>query len=135
MTTVRATGFLTAGLAILSVTGLALAQTQAAPPATATPPAAAAPAAASTAAKPAAKAAGLKHMAGEVVSVSADSKSLTVKHTGKKKAKELTFSLSGDAAAHVGDFKPGDSVRVGYVQEAGKLVAQTVTHGKAAAKK
>lgn len=133
----KALVFLTAALMVLSVTGLALAQSQTAPPTTATPPTAATPAQPVTppAAKAAAKAAGLKHMAGEVVSVNADTKSLTVKHTGKKKTKDLTFTLTGDALGHLTDYKPGDSVRVAYVDEAGKLVAQSVTHSKHAAKK
>jgi Cu/Ag efflux protein CusF len=121
----KALDFVTAALMILSVTGLALAQSQTTPPATATP----------AAAKLAGKAAGVKHMAGEVVSVNGETKSLTVKHVGKKRAKELTFTLTGDAAGHLTDYKPGDSVRVTYVDEAGKLVAQSVTHSKPAAKK
>jgi len=133
----RAFVLLTAALTILSLTGLAFAQSQTAPPTTATPPAAATPAqpAKPSAAKPAAKTAGVKHMAGQVVSVNADTKSLTVKRTGKKKATELTFTVTGDAAGHLTDYKPGDSVRVAYVDEAGKLVAQSVTHSKQAAKK
>ena len=78
---------------------------------------------------------GLKHMAGEVVSVSADSKTLTVKHTGKKKSKQTTFTVSGDAAAHLGDFKPGDSVRVGYTGDAPNLVARTITTSRHATSK
>jgi Cu/Ag efflux protein CusF len=133
----RALVLLTAALMVLSLTGLALAQSQSAPPTTATPPAATTPAqpAKPSAAKLAGKAAGVKHMVGEVVSVNADTKSLTVKHTGKKRAKELTFTLTGDAAGHLTDYKPGDSVRVAYVDEAGKLVAQSLTHSKHAAKK
>jgi Cu/Ag efflux protein CusF len=127
----RALVLLTAALMTLSLTSLALAQSQTAPPTTNTPPTTATP----PAAKAANKAAGVRHMAGEVVSVNADSKSLTVKQTGKKKAKELTFTLTGDAAGHLTDYKPGDSVRVVYVDEAGKLVAQSVTHSKHAAKK
>jgi len=128
---------LTAALTIFSLTGLVFAQGQTAPPTIATPPTAATPAqpAKPPAAKPAGKVAGVKHMAGEVVSVNADTKSLTVKHRGKKKAKELTFTLTGNAAGHLTDFKPGDSVRVAYVDEAGKLVAQSVTRRKHAAKK
>jgi hypothetical protein len=60
---------------------------------------------------------------------------MTVKHTGKKKTKQLTFTLAGDAAAHMTDFKPGDSVRVGYGGDMGALVAQTVTHKRQAAKR
>jgi hypothetical protein len=78
------------------------------------------------------KAAGLRHMGGEVVSVSSDSRTMTVKHIGRKKTKQLTFTLSGDAAARVADFKPGDSVRVGYVGDMGALVAQSVTHKRRA---
>jgi Cu/Ag efflux protein CusF len=126
----RALVLLPAALMILSLTGLALAQGQAAPPTTNTPPTTTTP----PAAKAANKAAGVRHMVGEVMSVNADSQSLTVKRTGKKKAKELTFTLTGDAAGHLTDYKPGDSVRVVYVDEAGKLVAQSVTHSKHAAK-
>jgi hypothetical protein len=83
--------------------------------------------------RPAGKGAGLRHMGGEVVSVDSDSRTMTVKHVGKKKTKQMTFSLAGDAAAHLADFKPGDSVRVGYMGDVGALVAQTVTHKRRAA--
>ena len=130
-------------LTILSLSALVLAQSQTAPPTTGTPPTTAAPPTAATPAetakpsksKQAAKTAGVRHMAGEVVSMNADTKSITVKHTGKRKAKEQTFTVTGDVAAHLTDFKPGDSVRISYVDEAGKLVAQSVTRGKQAAKK
>lgn len=124
-------------LAILSVSGLALAQGQPAPPATATPPAPAtpAPAPAMPVVKQTLKAAGVKHMLGQVVSANSDTRTLTVRHTSKKRIKEHTFSLTGDAAAHVADYKPGDSVRVTYVDDAGRLVAQSIMPSTRAAKK
>jgi Cu/Ag efflux protein CusF len=127
----RALVLLTAALMVLSLSSLALAQGQTTPPTTAAPPTTTTP----PAAKPATKAAGVKHMTGEVTSVNADTKSFTVKHTGKKKAKPLTFTLGADATGQVTDYKPGDSVRVSYVDEAGKLVAQSVTKAKPAEKK
>jgi hypothetical protein len=67
--------------------------------------------------------------------VNADSKTMTVKHIGKKKTKQMTFTLAGAAAAHAAEFKPGDSVRVGYMDDMGTLVAQTVTHKRRAARR
>jgi sulfite reductase alpha subunit-like flavoprotein len=134
---------LTATLMTLSLAGLGLAQSPAAPPpATGTPPTASTPPTTETPAQPVmpsrskrgGKAEGVRHMAGAVVSVNAETKSLTVQRTGKKKSKEMTFTLTGDAAGHLTDYKPGDSVRVSYMDEAGKLVAQSVTHGKHAGK-
>jgi Cu/Ag efflux protein CusF len=126
----RSLALLTATLMVLSLTSLALAQAQTTPPPTAAPPAPGTPPAAKSSTK-----AGVKHMTGEVVSVNADTKSVTVKHTGKKKTKPLTFTLSPDATGQVTDYKPGDSVRVSYVDETGTLVAQSVTKAKPAAKK
>ena len=123
----KALVLLTAALMVLSLTGLALAQGQTTPPTAVAPPATATP--------PATKAASVKHMAGEVVSVNADTKSLTVKHTGKKKTKSLTFTLGADATGQVTDYRPGDSVRVSYVDDAGRLVAQSVTKAMPSAKK
>jgi hypothetical protein len=128
--------FLTAASMFVSVAGLALAQSQPTPPTTASPPTEATPpqSDAPPAAKARGKGAGVRHMAGAVVSVNADTKSLTVKRTGKKKSKEMTFTLTGDAAGRLTDYKPGDNVRVSYVDESGKLVAQSVTTSKHAAK-
>jgi hypothetical protein len=110
----RVATLLTAPLIVLSLAGLVLAQTSAPPPATDAPPAASTPPTMVTpaqpvmppATRPAGKAAGLRHMGGEVVSVNSDSRTMTVKHTGKKKTKQVTFTL-GDMGA---------------------LVAQSVTH-------
>jgi predicted lipoprotein len=139
----KAPVLLTATLITLSLAGSVLAQTPAAPPATDTPPAAITPPTMATPAQPvmpsrtqrAGKAAGMRHMAGQVVTVNAESKTLTVRHTGKKRTKELTFTLAGDAAGHLSDFKPGDSVRVGYLGETGSPVAQSLTHGRRPATK
>jgi hypothetical protein len=127
---------LSAPLIMLSLAGVVLAQSSAppqasdAPPASGTPPTAVTPpqSVMPSATRPAGKAAGLRHMGGQVVSVNSDARTMTVMHTGKKKTKQLTFTLAGDAAAHLADFKPGDSVRVGYVGDVGALVAQSVTH-------
>jgi Cu/Ag efflux protein CusF len=127
----RALVLLIAALMVLSFSGLALAQGQTTPPTAATP----GPGTPPPAEKSAGKATGVKHMTGEVVSVNADTKSVTVKHTGKKKAKPVTFTLGADATGQVTDYKPGDSVRVSYVDEAGKHVAQSVTKAKAPEKK
>ena len=130
-------------LMLLSNAGWALAQSSNAPQTTDAPPAATTPPTAVTPAPPgippagrgAGKAAGLRHMGGEVVSVNAEARTMTVKHIGKKKTKEMTFTLAGDAATRAAEFKPGDSVRVGYAGDMGALVAQTVTHKRRAAKK
>jgi hypothetical protein len=139
----RVSALLIATLMMLSAAGWALAQSSAAPQPTDAPPTAGTPQTAVTPAQPvmppasrgSGKATGLRHMGGEVVSVNAEGRTMTVKHIGKKKTKQLTFTLTGDAAAHATDFKPGDSVRVGYAGDMWALVAQTVTHKRRAPKK
>ena len=85
--------------------------------------------------KPTAKALGTHHLAGEVVSVNAESSSITVRHVAKKKFRLMTFALTGDAAAHMSDFKTGDAVKVAYVDDAGRLVAQSIVRSTPAVKK
>jgi len=97
---------LIAALTILSVAGLSFAK--------ANPEA-------SKAAKP-------RTFYGQVVSVNQEAKTLTVKKTGwLRKPKELTFSIEEKAAPTLADLKPGDRVKVTYIKEDGKLLAQTLS--------
>jgi len=121
--------------AAATLTGPALAQTPAAP----APPAAkpAAPEAAKPAVSPAAPAtpaatvpvAKPKTITGEVVSVNAETKTLVVKRMVEGKATELTFHAE-KAAAALGDLKPGEMVRVTYVEDKGQSTATTVVKAK-----
>lgn len=76
----------------------------------------------------ASKAAKPRTFYGEVVSVNQETKTLTVKKTGwLRKSKELTFSVEEKAAPTLADLKPGDRVKVTYIKEDGKLLAQMLS--------
>lgn len=110
----RAIVLIAGGLAALSLVGPAFAQTTA--PATTTP--------AAPADKPAAqKAEPTRHMTASVVSVNADTKSLTVK---RGRGKPLTFAVESDPAAHLGDLRAGDRVRISYTKGQKQLLAKEV---------
>ena len=66
-----------------------------------------------------------RRLTAEVVSVDLDAKTLTVKRTGRR-AKELTFTVEPTVTSRLTDLKPGERVRVGYVETDGKLMAKTI---------
>ena len=66
-----------------------------------------------------------RHLAAEIVSVDQGSKTVTVKHGWN--AKETTFAVEGDAAARLANLKPGDHVRIGYIDNQGQMTAKTIT--------
>ena len=96
----------------------------------ATTPAPAAPA--TPAAKPATTTAPktvapkLKTVLGEVVSVDATAKTLTVKHTVSGKSEDMTFGAGEKAVASLEKLKAGDHVRVAYADVDGKPTASTI---------
>jgi Cu/Ag efflux protein CusF len=124
-------------LTVLALSSAAPAQTGGA---TTTPPAAPAPAAPATPAAPAAKSATtaapktaapkLKTVTGEVVSVDAAAKTVTVKHTVSGKSEDMTFGAGEKAAAALGTLKAGDHVRVAYAEVDGKPMASTIAKVK-----
>ena len=86
------------------------------------------------------KKAAAKSASGTVKSASADS--LVVGGKMKGKDEEWTFGVDskttikkGGKAITAADVKPGDSVQVKYTEDAGKMVAQSVTVKAAPAKK
>jgi len=125
-----AAALIAGSLTLATLSGAALAQSGAA-----TPAAPAAPAAKpAEPAKPAAKATDatktaapkLKTVVGEVVTVDATGKTLTVKHTVSGKTEDMTFGAGEKAAAALGTLKAGDQVRVAYADVDGKPVASTI---------
>ena len=68
----------------------------------------------------------VKHLTGAVVSVNQDAKTLTVKRMVKQKEHEYTFAASKDAAATLTQLKPGEQVRVSYVEAAGTMTAESI---------
>jgi len=88
--------------------------------------------------KPAAKAASSHHVKGEIVSVSAENKTVTFKNA---KGEELTWPAEGKAAASLTTWKAGAQVSVRYtVDEKGEpkaaiSIAKASTHKPAAPKK
>jgi Cu/Ag efflux protein CusF len=105
-----------AALAIPAVAGPAIAQT----PKPATP----APAASEDAAK-----AAPKSLAGEFVAADQAAKTVTVKHMVDKKATQVTFGVDEAMFAMLAQLKPGDPVKVTYVEMGEKRIIKSIVKG------
>ena len=132
-----AAALVVASFTLTALAGGALAQSGGTAPATPAAPAAksAAPATPATpAAKPAETAKPvapkLKTVVGDVVSVDTAAKTLTVKHTVKGKAEEMTIGSGEKTAEVLGTLKAGDHVRVAYADVDGKPMASTIAKVK-----
>lgn len=129
-----AAALLATSLTVLALSSAASAQTGGATTTPAPAPSAApvAPAATTPAAKPAATTAPktvapkLHTVMGEVVSVDATAKTITLKHTVNGKSEDKTFGAGEKAAAELGTLKAGDHVRVAYAEVDGKPMASTI---------
>ena len=128
-----AAALLATSLTVLALSSAAPAQTGGTTTTTTPPAASTAPATPATpAAKPAATTAPktvapkLKTVMGEVVSVDATAKTITVKHTVSGKSEDMTFGAGEKAAAALGTLKAGDHVRVAYADVDGKPMASTI---------
>lgn len=110
---------LVAAVAVPALAGPGFAQTSkpAAPPA-ATP----------AVAQDAAKVAG-KSLAGELVSVDQATKTVTVKHMVNSKPMQLTMNVEDTAIATLAQLKPGDQVKVTYVEMGGKRIVKSIVKG------
>jgi Cu/Ag efflux protein CusF len=129
-----AAALLATSLTVLSLSSMSLAQTggttTTTPPAsTSTAPAATAAPAAKPAVTTAPKTAApkLKTVLGEVVSVDATAKTITVKHTVSGKSEDMTFGAGEKAVASLEKLKAGDHVRVAYAEVDGKPMASTIS--------
>jgi len=107
-----------AALAIPAVVGPAFAQ--APKPATPAP----APAASEDAAK-----AAPKSLAGEFVAADQVAKTVTVKHMVDKKPMQVTFGVDEAALAMLAQLKPGDPVKVTYVEMGDKRIIKSIVKG------
>jgi Cu/Ag efflux protein CusF len=117
---------LVAAVAVPALAGPGFAQTSkpAAPPAAP----AAAPAVTPAVTQDAAKVAG-KSLAGELVSVDQAAKTVTVKHMVDSKPMQLTMSVEDTAIATLAQLKPGDQVKVTYVEMGGKRIVKSIVKG------
>jgi|SRR5215831_6874516 len=70
-------------------------------------------------------------MTGEVVSVDATAKTVTVKSA---KGKERTFTAESSAAGRLADLKAGDRVKVNYKSSHGHMMASKITRSEVATK-
>ena len=113
-------------VAALVFAGPGLAQTYTPPPAPSTAPAEA-PKSGGT------KPAHLRHVSGEIVSIDASAKTLTVRREGWR-AHEMTLTVAAGAENSLAGLKPGDHVRVGYATEKGQSVAESIAAAPAAHK-
>jgi len=87
-------------------------------------PAPPAPAATEDAAK-----AAHKTIAGELVAADKAAKTVTVKHMVDKKPAQMTFSVDDGAVASLAQFKPGDPVKVTYVEMGDKRIIKSIVKG------
>jgi len=82
------------------------------------------------------KPAHVRQLVGSIVSVDAQAKTVVVvQRTAKGKSQEYTFAADKDAAAALAQLKPGERVRVSYIEENGRMTAEKITDVGHAAKK
>ena len=122
-----AAALVVASFTLTALAGGVLAQSVGTAPATPATPAAPAAKPAETAKPVAPK---LKTVVGDVVSVDTAAKTLTVKHTVKGKAEEMTIGSGEKTAEVLGTLKAGDQVRVAYADVDGKPMASTIAKVK-----
>ena len=115
---------LVAAVAVPAIAGPGFAQTTKPAPTPAAPPAAAAPAATPDAAKATAK-----NFAGELVAVDQAAKTVTLKHMVDSKPMQLTMSVEDGAMAGLAQLKPGDQVKVSYVEMGEKRIVKSIVKG------
>jgi hypothetical protein len=117
---------LAALMAVVAVAGAGYAQT--ATPAAPAAPKAAAQTPAATPAAPAApaKAAVVKNLTGELVSLDKTAKTVTVKHVVDGKPAQMILSVDDTMLTAVGQLKAGDPLKVTYEEMGGKFIAKTI---------
>lgn len=115
---------LVAAVAVPAIAGPGFAQTTKPAATPAAPPAAAAPAATPDAAKATAK-----NFAGELVAVDQAAKTVTLKHMVDSKPMQLTMSVEDGAMASLAQLKPGDQVKVSYVEMGEKRIVKSIVKG------
>lgn len=115
---------LVAAVAVPAIAGPGFAQTTKPATTPAAPPAATAPAATPDAAKATAK-----NLAGELVAVDQAAKTVTLKHMVDSKPMQLTMSVEDGAMANLAQLKPGDQVKVSYVEMGEKKVVKSIVKG------
>lgn len=113
---------LVAAVAVPAIAGPGFAQTT--KPATTPAAPAAAPATTPDAAKATAK-----NLAGELVSVDQAAKTVTLKHMVDSKPMQLTMAVEDGAMASLAQLKPGDQVKVSYIEMGEKKVVKAIVKG------
>ena len=113
---------LVAAVAVPAIAGPGFAQTT--KPATTPAAPAAAPATTPDVAKATAK-----NLAGELVSVDQAAKTVTLKHMVDSKPMQLTMAVEDGAMASLAQLKPGDQVKVSYVEMGEKKVVKSIVKG------
>ena len=113
---------LVAAVAVPAIAGPGFAQTT--KPATTPAAPAAAPATTPDVAKTTAK-----NLAGELVSVDQAAKTVTLKHMVDSKPMQLTMAVEDGAMASLAQLKPGDQVKVSYIEMGEKKVVKSIVKG------
>jgi hypothetical protein len=68
----------------------------------------------------------VKHLTGTVVPVNENAKTLTVKRMVRQKEHQDTFAIGQEAVATLTQLKPGEHVRVSYVEAGGIMTAESI---------
>ena len=113
---------LVAAVAVPAIAGTGFAQT-------AKPATPAAPTAPAAATQEAAKPAAIKNFAGELLSVDQAAKTVTVKHVVDSKPMQLTMAVDEGAVATLAHLKPGDQVKVSYIEMGEKRIVKSIVKG------
>src|SRR5262245_16295525 len=75
------------------------------------------------------KAAAPKSLAGELVAFDQTAKTVTMKHMVDQKPMQVTFSVEDGAIAAMAQLKPGDPIKVTYVEMGEKRIIKSVVKG------
>ena len=87
------------------------------------------PAAPPAAASEEASKAAVKTVAGELVSLDQKERQVTVKHMVDGKPAQMTFQVEESAAGSLSPFKPGDHIKVAYVEMGAKRIMKSIVKG------
>ena len=68
----------------------------------------------------------VRHLTATVASVDEKAKTVSVTRIVKGKTQELTFGVDKDAMATLAQLKPGEQVKMSYVESGSKMTAQSI---------
>ena len=69
----------------------------------------------------------MRHLTATVASVDEKAKTVSVTRSVKGKTLELTFGVDNDAVATLAHLKPGERVKMSYVESGSRMTAQSIS--------